>query len=147
MKRRPSSINDLPPYQCGYRHVDSAKWYENEAECGRAIRDFLQANPQISRSDIFYTTKLMYNNGRDNAKAAIVASLKEYGLGYIDLYLIHGPIGGPQMRKESWEACVEAQKEGIVKSIGVSNFGVGHLNEMLQNGLPMPSVNQVGSNV
>jgi diketogulonate reductase-like aldo/keto reductase len=85
----------------------------------------------------------MHNSGRDNSKAAIRASLKECGLEYIDLYLIHSPIGGPQMRKESWEACVEAQREGLVKSIGVSNFGVGHLNEMLQYGLPLPSVNQV----
>jgi aryl-alcohol dehydrogenase-like predicted oxidoreductase len=85
----------------------------------------------------------MQNNGFEASRLAIRTSLKECGLDYIDLYLVHGPLGGPQMRRESWEACIEAQKEGSVRSIGVSNFGLGHLNEMLGYGLPLPSVNQV----
>jgi len=128
----------------GYRQIDSARWYENEAECGQAIKAFLKENPQVSREDICFTTKLMFNNGLEDAREAIRTSIKDCGLEYIDLYLIHAPIGGPQMRRESWEACVEAQKEGLIKSIGVSNYGVGHINEMLQYGdLPLPAVNQI----
>jgi len=64
-------------------------------------------------------------------------------LGYIDLYLIHGPLGGPGMRKQSWEACLEAQVAGKIRSIGVSNYGVKHIEEMLASGKPLPAVNQV----
>lgn len=121
---------------------DSADWYNNEQGCGRAIREFINDNG-LQRSDIFYTSKLKSNNGKSNAVRAIDKSLKECGLGYIDLYLIHSPLGGPQMRRESWEAIVEAQKEGKLKSIGISNFGVRHMEELLGKGLPDPAVNQV----
>lgn len=69
--------------------------------------------------------------------------LCECGLGYINLYLIHGPLGGPQARKESWQAICDAQKEGIIKSIGVSTYGMKHLQELLQYQLPLPAVHQV----
>ena len=121
---------------------DSADWYHNEEGCGRAIREFINDNG-LQRSDIFYTSKLKSNSGKTNAAKAINKSLKECGLGYIDLYLIHSPLGGPQMRRESWEAIAEAQKEGKLKSIGISNFGVRHMEELLGKGLPDPAVNQV----
>ncbi|KAI3615724.1 aldo-keto [Moniliophthora roreri] len=69
---------------------DSAEWYENEQECGRAILDFCKRE-NIPRSEIFYTTKLKYNNGYENVKQSIERSIKLCGLDYIDLYLIHGP--------------------------------------------------------
>lgn len=122
---------------------DSAEWYENESECGQAILDFCKRS-NIPRSEIFFTTKLRLNNGYDNVKNAIQKSLDECGLGYIDLYLIHGPIGGPQARKESWRAICDAQKGGKLKSIGVSTFGVGHLQEIVDSKAPLPAVNQVG---
>ena len=158
---RIDSATDIrQPSQAGYRHIvriqlsrvhnlkrerfpqDSADWYNNEQGCGRAIREFINDNG-LQRSDIFYTSKLKSNNGKSNAVRAIDKSLKECGLGYIDLYLIHSPLGGPQMRRESWEAIVEAQKEGKLKSIGISNFGVRHMEELLGKGLPDPAVNQV----
>ena len=123
--------------------MDSAAWYENERECGEAIRDFLKSNPNIKRKDIFFTTKLRENSGKQAALKAIDISLNECGLDYIDLYLVHGPLGGPDMRKQSWEACLEAQESGKLRSIGVSNYGVKHLEEMVASGLPLPSVNQV----
>lgn len=128
--------------QEGYRHIDSAEWYENEKECGQAIKDFC-TKTSTPRSEIFYTTKLRANKGIPAATRAINQSLKDSGLGYIDLYLIHSPLGGPERRLESWKAALEAQKEGIIKSIGVSNYGVKHLQEMLDSGLPLPVVNQV----
>ncbi|KAI0661683.1 Aldo/keto reductase [Cubamyces menziesii] len=128
--------------EAGYRHIDSAEWYYNEAECGRAIKDFCAATG-TPRQDVFFTTKLMSNNGYAAAKASLRKSLKACGLGYIDLYLIHSPIGGPQKRADSWKAAVEAKAEGLVRSIGVSNYGVRHLQEMVDAGVELPAINQI----
>ncbi|KAF8224161.1 hypothetical protein L208DRAFT_1381190 [Tricholoma matsutake] len=82
-----------------------------EKETGQAILDFCQSSG-IVRSEIFYTTKLKLNCGNDHVRRAIEKSLSNCGLGYIDLYLIHGPVGGPTSRLESWRAICNAQKEG-----------------------------------
>jgi len=116
--------------------------YGNEREVGSAIRDFLGKNPSVIREDIFYTTKLASNDGYNRSLKSLETSLQRCGLDYIDLILIHSPYGGPRARKESWEALVEAQKRGWTKSIGVSNYGVKHLQEMLKLGYK-PVVNQV----
>lgn len=92
---------------------------------------------------MFYTTKLQSNNGYEASKRAIQKSLKECGLGYIDLYLIHSPLGGPKPRADSWKAACEAKADGIIHSIGVSNYGVKHLQEMVTSGFELPAVNQV----
>lgn len=97
----------------------------------------------VARSEIFYTTKLMTNVSYEDTLGKIDASLKACGLEYIDLYLLHSGIGGPEKRKECWRACVDAKKEGKVRSIGVSNFGVAHLQEMVDQGVELPSINQV----
>ncbi|KAJ7036824.1 aldo-keto reductase [Mycena alexandri] len=128
--------------EAGYRHIDSATWYENEKECGQAILDFCKAM-KIPREDIYYTTKLKLNVGYDETFKAIQFSLDECGLGYIDLYLIHGPLGGSEARKECWRAICDAQKEGKLKSIGVSCFGIRHLKEILAMGLAVPAINQI----
>ena len=147
--------------KAGYRHIvsikvvfpsfidsiqDSAEWYENEHEVGQAILDFCKLTG-IDRSEIFFTTKLKKNNGYYRTRKAIERSLKKCGLGYIDLYLIHGPLGGSQARKESWEAIYDAQKEGILKSAGISTFGMGHLQEILEYQLPLPVVHQVSASI
>ncbi|KAI8980146.1 Aldo/keto reductase [Trametes punicea] len=128
--------------EAGYRHIDSAEWYYNEAECGRAIKDFCAATG-TPREEIFFTTKLKNNHGYDAAKASVRKSLKACGLNYIDLYLIHSPIGGRQKRAESWKAAMDAKAEGLVRSIGVSNYGVRHLQEMVDAGVELPTVNQI----
>jgi len=128
--------------EAGYRHIDSAEWYYNERECGRAILDFCNASG-IPRSAIFYTTKLRSNSGYAAAKAAIARSLQVCGLDYIDLYLVHSPIGGPQKRAESWKAVLEAKEAGKIRSAGVSNYGVRHLQEMIDSGVELPAINQV----
>ncbi|KAH7101360.1 Aldo/keto reductase [Auriculariales sp. MPI-PUGE-AT-0066] len=128
----------------GYRHIDTAEWYENEAECGRAIRDWLAENPTAKRQDIFYTTKLMVNIDYDHALVAMNASVDISGLGYVDLYLIHGPQPTKEARLASWKACQEGVRLGWVRSIGVSNFGNHHFNEILEAGGPAPcTVNQI----
>ncbi|KAI5802511.1 NADP-dependent oxidoreductase domain-containing protein [Pyronema domesticum] len=123
----------------GYRGIDSAQWYANEAACGAAI-----GRSGIPRSEIFYTTKLQTNTSYDATRAAIKTSLKKSGMDYIDLYLLHSPYGGPQKRAECWRAVEDAVLEGEVKSAGVSNFGVKHIKELLDRGVRVkPVVNQI----
>ncbi|KAH7041600.1 aldo-keto reductase-like protein [Microdochium trichocladiopsis] len=114
----------------GYRHIDSAAAYKNEAACGEAIR-----KSGVPRGDIFYTTKIPpgKNMGYEAAKAQIDTSLKEAGFDYLDLVLFHAPYGGSAVRKQVWKALVEAVEEGKVRSIGVSNYGVHHLDELEQH--------------
>ncbi|ORY66961.1 Aldo/keto reductase [Leucosporidium creatinivorum] len=130
--------------EAGYRHIDGAEWYENEADCGKAINAFIKESG-VPRSEIWFTTKLMHNQKEPQGVVdAIKVSLEKAGLDYVDLYLIHGPEGGPEVRAASWEGCCMARDLGLVKSIGVSNFGVKHLTDLLAgNPKYIPSINQV----
>ncbi|KAK7941199.1 aldo keto reductase [Apiospora aurea] len=120
----------------GYRHVDSAVGYRNEAPCGKAIRDFASPSSSggsagVAREHIFFTSKVRpLKLSYESAKTQVDATLAETGLGYIDLMLIHAPYGGPEARKGAWRALVEAVDAGKVRSIGVSNYGVHHLDEL-----------------
>ncbi|KAK3676630.1 hypothetical protein LTR78_003404 [Recurvomyces mirabilis] len=110
----------------GYRHVDSATVYRNEAPSAKGM---LAAG--LSRKDLFYTSKVPPKDiNYKDAKACVDESLKKTGLEYIDLYLLHAPYGGKEGRLGAWRALVEAVDEGKVRSIGVSNYGVQHLDEL-----------------
>ncbi|KAL2867306.1 aldo/keto reductase family protein [Aspergillus lucknowensis] len=110
----------------GYRHVDSAIMYRNERACGSAI-----ASSGIDRSEIFFTTKIPPESmGYNATMRAIDSSLRTAEQEYFDLILLHAPYGGKEARLGSWRALVEAQKAGKTRSIGVSNFGVHHLDEL-----------------
>ncbi|KAI1402863.1 aldo-keto reductase [Hypoxylon fuscum] len=110
----------------GYRHIDSAAAYRNEEGCGDAIR-----SSKLPRSEIYFTSKIpRAGMSYANAKAQIETSLKTSGFDYIDLMLIHSPYGGSAARKEVWKALVEAVEEGKIRSIGISNYGVHHLDEL-----------------
>lgn len=123
----------------GYRHIDTAAAYFNEADVGRAIRD-----SGIPREEIFVTSKLwLQDYGYEPAKKGIETSLKNLGLGYIDLYLIHQPYGDVP---GAWKAMEEAKKEGKIRSIGVSNMTLKILNSFVRQFDTMPSVNQVEFN-
>ncbi|EGD90000.1 hypothetical protein H112_02473 [Trichophyton rubrum D6] len=116
----------LKALETGYRHIDSAKAYHNEAECGEAIR-----KSGLKRSEVFFTTKVPWRSlGYEPTREAIESSLKEANVDYFDLVLLHAPYGGKEKREGSWKALVEAQKEGKIRSIGVSNYGVHHLDEL-----------------
>ena len=111
----------------GYRHIDTAKMYGNERQVGQAIRE-----SNISREEIFVTTKLWNSDqGYDSTLAAFDKSLKSLDIDYIDLYLIHWPVKG--LRSESWKALQHIFKEGQCKSIGVSNYTVNHLKEVIDS--------------
>ncbi|KAI1951801.1 hypothetical protein LOZ57_001213 [Ophidiomyces ophidiicola] len=116
----------LKALETGYRHIDSAKAYRNEAECAEAIR-----KSGLKREDIFFTTKVPWRSlGYDKTKESIDQSLKDAKVDYYDLILLHAPYGGKEAREGAWRALVEAQKAGKVRSIGVSNYGIHHLEEL-----------------
>ncbi|KAJ5489198.1 oxidoreductase [Penicillium diatomitis] len=117
----------LEAFQAGYRHIDSAAAYKNEAGCGSAIRD-----SKIPREEIFFTSKVI-NISYDGAKETVEQTLTLAGLDYLDLMLLHKPMGGSENRKGAWKALVEAVEAGKVRSIGVSNYGVHHLEELQQH--------------
>ncbi|CAH0036436.1 unnamed protein product [Clonostachys solani] len=112
----------------GYRHMDSATAYRNQGPSAASI-----PASGLPREDIFFTTKVPVKKkplGYDTVCALVDDALKETGLTYIDLILIHWPYGGPEARKGAWKALVEAVEAGKVRSIGVSNYGVHHLAEL-----------------
>lgn len=105
--------------------------YHNEKESGKAILDFLSSDDNVDalkREDIHFTSKLASNSSYDTARKAIKKSVKECGLGYIDLFLLHSPYGGPKARLESWKAVEDAIEDGEVRIGGVSNYGVKHVS-------------------
>lgn len=126
--------------QIGYRHIDTAAFYGNEAEVGRAVRE-----STLPREQVFVTTKL-WNSDQGYAPALKAAekSLKLLGLEWIDLYLIHWP--EPGKRQHSWRALIDLRSRGLVRSIGVSNYTVAHLKELMASSDVVPSVNQVEFN-
>lgn len=128
----------------GYRAVDSAQMYRNEKQVGSAILDWLKSHPELKREDIHYTTKLASNSDYDTARKSITKSVKECGLGYIDLFLLHSPYGGKRDRLESWRAVEDAIDAGEIRIGGVSNFGEKHIDELLaSNPRIKPAVNQI----
>jgi len=128
----------------GYRAIDSAQMYHNEREVGNAITAYLKANPDVKREDIHYTTKLASNSDYNTARKSITKSVKECGLGYIDLFLLHSPYGGRRARLESWRAVEDAIHDGEIKIGGVSNYGQKHLEELLSSDPKVkPAVNQI----
>ncbi len=122
----------------GYRHIDTASVYGNEASVGRAI-----AESGVDRADLFVTTKLWNDDIRKHrTKDAFQESLDRLGLDYVDLYLIHWPAEGWQ---EAWAAMQELYAQGRMRAIGVSNFERNHLTELLEQTDVLPAVDQVES--
>jgi diketogulonate reductase-like aldo/keto reductase len=119
--------------EAGYRHVDTAQAYGNERSVGRALRD-----SGLPREDVFITTK--FYPGRRDPAAEVQRSLERLGLDFVDLYIIHWPQDGPTW---AWDGMQRAHKRGYARSIGVSNFDVGELDELLAIAETPPVVNQV----
>lgn len=125
--------------EAGYRSIDTAQIYENEAGVGRGI-----AKSGRSRSEIFLTTKVWNSNqGRDRTRRALDDSLAKLGTDYLDLYLIHWPSPSRGLYVETWKALVELKNEGRVRSVGVSNFGPNELTKIIEATGVVPAVNQI----
>lgn len=131
----------LEALKAGYRHIDTAQYYDNEAEVGKAI-----VESGIPREEIFVTTKILF------AKGSVEASLEgmresvakiDPGEGYVDLFLIHSPNFGAQKTREMWGALEMLKGEGKCRAIGVSNFGVGQIEEVHGYAKEKVEVNQI----
>ena len=134
--------------EVGYRHVDSAQAYQNEHEVCEGIAEWIKQDPaKNKREDVFYTTKIREaNHGYELTKKSIEQSLKlAKNIGYIDLFLVHSPQSNYEKRHGTWMALQEAVESGLVKSIGVSNYGIKHLEELLAYSdlKIVPALNQV----
>jgi 2,5-diketo-D-gluconate reductase A len=123
----------------GYRHIDTAAAYRNEGPVGQAIH-----SSGLARDEIFVTTKCWNDDqGHEQAKRACRASLERLELDHLDLYLIHWPVPAHDRYVETWKAFIELQGEGLVRSIGVSNFQPEHLERVIAETGVTPAINQV----
>jgi 2,5-diketo-D-gluconate reductase A len=123
----------------GYRHIDTAAAYRNEGGVGQALRA-----SGIERDELFVTTKCWNEDqGYEQAKRACRASLERLELSHLDLYLIHWPVPAHDLYVETWKAFVELQSEGLVRSIGVSNFQPEQLERVIAETGVTPAINQV----
>jgi 2,5-diketo-D-gluconate reductase A len=119
--------------ELGYRHIDTAQAYGNEESVGRALRE-----SGVPRGDIFITTK--FYPGRRDPVAEAEQSLRRLGVDQVDLYLVHWPQRGPTW---AWPGMERARERGLARSIGVSNFSAGDLDQVTRAGTIVPVVNQV----
>jgi diketogulonate reductase-like aldo/keto reductase len=117
----------LTALEHGYRHIDTAQFYANESQVGEAVKQ-----SGVPRNEIFLTTKILSASGSvEKSYQKCLASVEKIDKdGYVDLFLIHSPNAGSKARKEMWLALEKIHAEGKAKSIGVSNFGIGHIKEM-----------------
>jgi 2,5-diketo-D-gluconate reductase A len=126
-------------FDAGYRHIDTAAAYRNEAEVGQAFRA-----SGLDRDDVFITTKCFNtDHGYEAAHNAFRASLDRLELDFVDLYLIHWPVPSQDRYVETWKAFIELQAEGLIRSIGVSNFQPAHLARIVDETGMTPAVNQI----
>nr|XP_023028351.1 uncharacterized protein LOC111516418 [Leptinotarsa decemlineata] len=136
----------------GYRLIDTAALYKNEEDIGKALKELLPKY-NLTRKDIFITTKLYPYNQGQTAYKSLQQSLRYLDCDYIDLYLIHWPgvlganLTTSQLKKsrdDGWQQLIKGKKDGLTRNIGVSNYNIGHLTELLENDHGFkPSVNQV----
>lgn len=129
----------LAAIKSGYRLIDSATNYDNEGVVGKTIR-----HSGVPRSEFFITSKLpgKYHD-YESARDAIQESLARMGIDYFDLFIIHWPLPKRGLYVEAWQALVDAQKQGLIRSIGVSNFEPEHLDRIIEETGVKPAVNQI----
>ncbi len=129
----------LQALKVGYRSIDTAAMYHNESEVAEAI-----ARSGIARDQLFVTTKVWNgDHGRQETRRAFEESISRLGGDYVDLYLIHWPVPSQDRYVETWETLVELRGEGRVRSIGVSNFQIDHLERIIDETDVAPTLNQI----
>ena len=123
----------------GYRHIDTAQMYGNEAEVGEAV-----AKSDIPRDQLWITTKCNNSNhGYEDSQKALDESLRVMGLDHVDLYLIHWPLPGKDLYVDTWKGLEQANADGKTRTIGVSNFQPHHLDRLLSETETVPAINQI----
>lgn len=126
----------------GYRLIDGAFIYGNEAGLGEGLR-----SSGVAREKIFVTTKIWNRDqGRDKARVSVERSLKSIGVDQLDLVLIHWPVPSQDLYVETWKAMIEMRNEGLMRSIGVSNFNADHLARLIGETGETPVLNQIEIN-
>ncbi|KAE9394350.1 Aldo/keto reductase [Gymnopus androsaceus JB14] len=129
----------LEALKAGYKHVDSAQMYGNEDAVGEAVRE-----SGLARSGLFITTKCAsQNHGYESTLKGIDVSLAKFQFDYVDLFLIHDSLSGSEKRLETYKALQECKASGKIKTVGVSNYNVKHLEEIRNAGYDLPAVNQI----
>ncbi len=121
----------------GYRHIDTATMYANEADVGRAVRD-----SGVSRSEVFITTKIRPSDA-GQARSVLQRSLAALGTDYLDLWLVHWPPSARGGSRQLWNELIEFQADGQVRDIGVSNYTLPELDDLIRSSGKVPAVNQI----
>jgi diketogulonate reductase-like aldo/keto reductase len=124
--------------EIGYRHIDTAQMYQNEASVGKAIKD-----SKVDRKDIFITTKQRVHSTLENMKKAFEESLEKLQTDYVDLFLIHWPNHDPEINQRSWAFFESLYESGKAKAIGISNFQKHHVDTLLKHAKIKPMIDQV----
>lgn len=124
--------------EVGYRHIDTAQMYQNEASIGEALFD-----SKIDRKELFITTKQRVHSTPEKMKIAFEESLKKLKVDYVDLYLIHWPNSDSKINQQTWQFFESIYKLGQAKAIGISNFQIHHIEDILKIAQIKPQINQV----
>lgn len=132
----------LAALKAGYRHIDTAQYYANEEQVGQAVRE-----SGLKREEVYLTTKILSpGEDVDSTYKSVLESVEKLSgkEGYVDLFLIHSPNAGPEKRKLMWLALEKAKSEGKAREIGVSNYGIGQIEEIKKIGTVWPpAINQI----
>ena len=121
----------------GYRHIDTASMYANEAEVGRALR-----GSGLDRGEVFVTTKLRPSDA-GKERSVLRASLRALGTDYVDLWLVHWPPSRPQVSRQLWREVIAVRDEGLARTVGVSNYPLAQIDDLIAETGETPAVNQV----
>ncbi|KAK7685200.1 hypothetical protein QCA50_011563 [Cerrena zonata] len=129
----------LDALKAGYRHVDSAQVYRNEAHVGEAVKE-----SDVPREEVFLTTKCVSKtHGYESTLKGVDESLQKLGTDYIDLFLIHDAYSGTELRLQTYKALLESRDMGKIRTVGVSNYNIHHIEEIKAAGYELPAVNQI----